>query len=256
MPFDRDLLLLGSKRNQVLSLDEIHQYGIDSYQDPDYVSIYGLRPAQAHAMGIRMLGRTAVECTRDDLAAAIAAEVARVADLGAAPARLVLDPFAGSGNTVYWLLQRLAGARAFACENDPQVYELSSRNLSLLGLPLQLECADFPRGLDKVAAQPGELVVVFVAPPWGRALDANAGLDLSRTEPPVLDIVDCCVRRFEGHPMLFAIQIHEIVEGQSLARLTSRFDAHERKVYALNRPGQNHGVLIGCVGWTPRADHL
>ena len=61
MPFDRDLLLLGSKRNQVLSLDEIHQYGIDSYQDPDYVYIYGLRPAQTHAMGIRMLGRTAVE---------------------------------------------------------------------------------------------------------------------------------------------------------------------------------------------------
>ena len=202
-------------------------------------------------MGIRILGRTAVECTRDDLAAAIATDVARVAGLCAAPSRLVVDPFAGSGNTVYWLLERLPGSRAFACENDLRVYELSSRNLSLLSLPLQLECAEFPRGLDKVAAQPGELVVVFVAPPWGRALDARTGLDLRRTEPPVLEIVDDCARRFEGHPILFVIQIHESVEADSLAALVARFDPHERKVYALNRAGQNHGVLIGCMGWNP-----
>ena len=251
MPFDRDLLLLGRKRNAVLSLDEIHQYGIDSYQDQDYVSIYGLRPAQAYAMGIRMLGRTAVECTRDVLAAAIATDVADAAANCAAPSRLVVDPFAGSGNTVYWLLSRLAGARAFAWDNDPKVHELSARNLSLLNLPRQLECAEFPVGLEKVVAEPGELVIAFVAPPWGRALDAGLGLDLSRTEPPVLEIVDCLAQRFEGHPILFAIQVHEIVEGESLSRLVSRFDTYERKIYALNRPGQNHGLLIGCMGWRP-----
>jgi hypothetical protein len=41
MLYDRDLLLHGEKRNAVLDLPEIHRYGIDSYGDPDYVSIYG-----------------------------------------------------------------------------------------------------------------------------------------------------------------------------------------------------------------------
>ncbi|SEF33489.1 hypothetical protein ABL840_18300 [Variovorax sp. NFACC27] len=251
MPYDRDLLLFGAKRHAVLRLDEIQQYGVDSYQDQDYVSIYGLRPPQAHAMGVRMLGRTAVECTRDDLAEAIASDVAALANRCASTSRLVVDPFAGSGNTIFWLLRKLEGARAVAFENDPLVYNVSSKNLALLNLPLRLECIDFPPGLEHVRAAPGELVVAFIAPPWGRALDVRRGLDLRRTEPPVVSIVKEFVRRFDGNPMLFAIQVHERVEPESLTDLVSHFDAFEHKVYELNSAGQNHGALIGCVGWSP-----
>jgi hypothetical protein len=42
--YDRTLLLHGSKRNQVLSLAEIEQYGLDSFADADYISIYGMPP--------------------------------------------------------------------------------------------------------------------------------------------------------------------------------------------------------------------
>jgi hypothetical protein len=38
------LLLHGSKRNEVLSLAEIEQYGLDSFSNADYVSIYGMAP--------------------------------------------------------------------------------------------------------------------------------------------------------------------------------------------------------------------
>ena len=34
-------------RNAVLELWEVHRYGTDSYGDADYVSIYGMRPADA-----------------------------------------------------------------------------------------------------------------------------------------------------------------------------------------------------------------
>ena len=68
MKYDRALLLLGAKRNAVLELVEVQAYGRDSYRNPDYVCIYGLRPAEWYAKGIRLLGRTAVECTRDELA--------------------------------------------------------------------------------------------------------------------------------------------------------------------------------------------
>ena len=43
---DRQLLLEGAKRNAVLDLTEVQRYGIESWGDPDYVCIYGLRPSQ------------------------------------------------------------------------------------------------------------------------------------------------------------------------------------------------------------------
>jgi hypothetical protein len=66
--YERELLLLGAKRNAVLELWEVERYGSDSYGDGDYVSIYGMRPADWYARGARLLGRTAVECTRDRVA--------------------------------------------------------------------------------------------------------------------------------------------------------------------------------------------
>src|SRR5262245_19696310 len=101
--YDRQLLL-GAKRNTQLKLWEVQKYGIDTSGDPDYVTIYGMRPPVWYARGIRLLGRTAVECTRDRLADSIARDIA--ATVATAPMRtthLVIDPFAGSGNTLYWL---------------------------------------------------------------------------------------------------------------------------------------------------------
>jgi hypothetical protein len=61
VPYDRRLLSSGIKRNAVLELWEMRRHGTDGYGDADYVSVYGLRPADWYAKGIRLLGRTAVE---------------------------------------------------------------------------------------------------------------------------------------------------------------------------------------------------
>jgi hypothetical protein len=74
-PYDRELLLFGAKRYAVLELSEVQRYSHDSYGDIDYVSIYGMRPADWYAKGVRLLGRTAVECTRDVLGDAIGKDV-------------------------------------------------------------------------------------------------------------------------------------------------------------------------------------
>ena len=98
--YDRQLLLEGAKRHAVLDLTEVQRYGIESWGDPDYVCIYGLRPADWYARGIRILGRTPVECTRDELADNIGKDIAAVAK--SAPLTsgiLVLDPFTGSVET-------------------------------------------------------------------------------------------------------------------------------------------------------------
>jgi len=54
--YDRELLLAGAKRNAVLDLTEVQRYGTESWGDPDYVCIYGLRPREWYGRGIRILG--------------------------------------------------------------------------------------------------------------------------------------------------------------------------------------------------------
>jgi hypothetical protein len=102
LSYDRQLLLNGAKRNEMLELWEVERYGTDSYGDADYVSIYGMRPAEWHARGVRLIGRTAVECTRDDLADAIGRDAAAVAATAPDVTEIVtIDPFAGSANTLH-----------------------------------------------------------------------------------------------------------------------------------------------------------
>jgi hypothetical protein len=243
-------LLYGPKRSEVLDLWEVQRYGTDSYADADFVSIYGMRPAEWYAKGIRLLGRTAVECTRDGLAAAIGADIALIAGTLTSTADVfVIDPFAGSGNTLHWILHQLPGARGIGFELDYGVFELTRRNLSILGLPIDVALADYLSGLSGVTVAADQLVIAFLAPPWGDALD-ESGLDLRRTKPPVGDIVDSLVDRFTNR-LLCAIQVYEHVEPTSLSELEARFDWSMLRIYDLNAPGENHGVLLTTKRWMP-----
>src|SRR5882724_3618772 len=145
--YGRQFLLGVPKRNAVLELWEVQRYGADSYGDVDYVSLYGLRPVDWYAKGVRLLGRTAVECTRDGLGDAIARDIAAIAATGPSTAgTLVIDPFAGSGNTLYWILRHLPGARGLGFELDAAVCDLTRRNLSTLDLPIDIQNADYVSG--------------------------------------------------------------------------------------------------------------
>jgi len=160
MPYDRQLLLAGSKRNEILELWEVQRYGSDSYGDADYVSIYGMPPPEWYSRGVRLLGRTAVECTRDDLGSAIGLDTAAVAAQASnVAATLVIDPFVGSGNTLYWLLHHLPRASGLGFELDPTVFQLTRQNLALLSLPIDVRNVDLarqdqspPRSLSRVRA--------------------------------------------------------------------------------------------------------
>ena len=253
--YDRQLLLLGPKRNAILELAEIERYGRESYGDPDYVSIYGMRPAEWYAMGVRLLGRTAVECTRDALGHVIAREVATVAASASERGVLVLDPFAGSGNTLYWLLRHLPGARGEGFEVDGDVFALTQKNLATLGRDIHVQHADYRSGLAGIAA--GErLVVAFIAPPWGHALHPSSGLDLRRTEPPIAEVVDLLGEHWRSNRLLVAVQVFEKVDEDSLAEVRARFAWSALRLSSLNAPGSNHGILMGTMGWRPREEAL
>jgi hypothetical protein len=96
-----------------------------------------------------------------------------------------------------------------------------------------------------------DLVVVFIAPPWGEALSKESGLDLRRTQPPITEIVDILQCTFGGKQLLCAIQVYEVIDPKSLVELKPRFDWSALRVYNLNLAGQNHGVFLGTKGWVP-----
>lgn len=250
--YDRALLLHGAKRNEVLTLHEVRQYGIDSFADPDYLHIYGMSPDAWYARGVRLLGRTAVECTRDALGDLIGKDVAAIAaQLPSAKPFSVIDPFAGSCNTLFWILKHIPGSRGVGFELDQRVFELSKRNVARLDQTIELEHGDYRALLAKHELPPERGIVVFVAPPWGTALDEAVGLDLRRTAPPITDIIDHIGRTYRHHKILFATQVYEKVNPASLVELQKILDWSELRVYDLNDEGRNHGILLGTKGWKP-----
>jgi predicted RNA methylase len=249
--YDRTLLLHGSKLNEVLSLAEIEQYGLDSFGNTDYVSIYGMPPREWYRCGIRLLGRTAVECTRDPLGDRIGRDVASVAACIPSNQFVVIDPFAGSCNTLFWILRHLPHSEGIAFESDPQVFDLTCSNLAALGQRIEVVHGDYERLIERFRFAEDRGIVVFVAPPWGTALDEVQGLDLNRTAPPISEVVEQVVRRFSHHKMLFAIQVYEKVSASSLDGIRTRLDWTELRIYDINERGRNHGVLLGSRGWKP-----
>ena len=250
--YNRELLLFGAKRNVVLELGEVQRYGKDSFGDSDYVSIYGMRPADWYAKGVRLLGRTAVECTRDSLADAIGKDVAAVAGMRVSTTgAFIVDPFAGSANTLYWLLRHLPGARAMGFDSDSGVFQLTRQNIEALRLPIEILNTDYVSGLGEISLAPDELLITFIAPPWGNAFEKTSGLDLRRTTPPVNDIVDVLFQRFSQNPQLCVMQVYEVIVPESISELRARFEWSSLRVYELSVPGENHGVLLGTKGWAP-----
>jgi hypothetical protein len=245
-------LLLGDKRNEVLDLAEVEGYGRDSFGDPDFVSIYGLKPADWYARGVRLLGRTTVECTRDRFADLIGCDVAGVAMTAAdVNGSVVVDPFAGSGNTLYWITRRVGPERSVGFELDDVVCGLTRENLSIMGLRIEVLHEGYEPGLRGLSVSDDALVIVFVSPPWGVALDEETGLDLRRTAPPVADIVALAMDAFAHNKLLFAIQAYELVDADSLTELTRRFDWSAFNVYDINANAKNPGLVLGAVGWSP-----
>ena len=251
--YDRNLLLHGPKRNEVLALSEVQRYGSDSFGDQDYIKLYGLTPAQWYARGVRMLGRTVVECTRDELGDRIGTDIAAVA--AARPSRrqcTVIDPFAGSCNTLFWVLHHLPNSQVVAFELDPQVYQLTAGNIASLQMPIKLHCGDYQSLLPRLDIPPDNDVVAFLAPPWGKALDEAMGLDLSGTIPPIAEIIGFLDRLFSTRRLLIAVQVYEKIDPVSLADVQGILEWSELRVYDLNVPGKNHGLLLGTKRWRPR----
>ena len=96
----------------------------NSYNDADYVSIYGMPPEEWYARGVRLLGRTTVECTRDDLGNAIGLDTSAVVGKASNVAEtLVIDP-------LRWLGQHLVSGYFVTCPGLAALGSNSTRRYS------------------------------------------------------------------------------------------------------------------------------
>ena len=250
--YDRALLLHGSKRNELLTLSEIEQYGLDSFADANYISIYGMPPREWYRHGIRLLGRTVVECTRDALGDRIGLDIASVAERMPSSQLVVIDPFAGSCNTLFWILRHLPNSEGIAFESDPQVFELTHCNLAALDQKIEFFHGHYVKLLEERRVEGDRGIVAFVAPPWGTALDEVEGLDLRHTTPPISEVIEQIARQFPKHKILFATQVYEKVREASLTEIQTQLDWTELRIYNINEKGRNHGVLLGTKRWAPK----
>jgi hypothetical protein len=196
--------LLGPKRNQVLSLEEVLEAGRVLFGDEMGMALYGMTPPVWYRQGVRILGRTCVEATPDVTAGPIAQTVHAL--LGRAD--VVVDPFAGSANL---MLHVARGLGAFACglERDPAVFAATQANLAIVSAEAELRHADWESYFDSQLA--AETCVYVLSPPWGEAFSFADGLDLARTAPPIPRILDTIAAR-DRAPRCYAVIQHTPVE--------------------------------------------
>jgi hypothetical protein len=248
--YDREFLLSPGKRNQLMELWEVEKFGTDSFGDLDYVSIYGMKPAQWYARGVRLLARTTLEAVRDQLGAMIGEDVARrVAGLPVGARFAVIDPFAGSCNGLYWVLRHLPNATALGFELDERVFALTSNNLSLLDLRIELVQGDYRQLLGERRFSSDYFLAVCLGPPWGDALTAVEGLDLGRTYPPIAEIVDDFEQAYPENPVLYVIEAHERLVPGPLATLRRKFADCDLQIYDVAAPHGRRAMLFGTNRW-------
>jgi 16S rRNA G966 N2-methylase RsmD len=250
--YDRTFLLSPEKRNHVMELWEVKRYGLDSYGDADYVHLYDMAPTEWYQRGVRLLARTTVECVRDAMANLMGADVERV--LRYAPVGegvTVIDPFAGSCNSLYWILLHLPGAQGVAVEMDPTIFAMTKANIAVLDQPIALAQGDYRALLPKYPVPADHVLVIFVAPPWGEALHPITGLDLARTQPPIHEVIAEMDAVYQDQPVLYVIQIFERLEPTSLRKVREQFAWSESRIYDINTAGMRHGILLGSRHWRP-----
>ena len=249
--YSRDFLLSPEKRNQLIELWEVEKYGSDCFGDPDHVHLYGMAPREWYERGVRILARTCLEAVKDPLGNKIGKDIAEV--VARAPGEWplgVVDPFAGSCNGLYAILRYLPGSKGIGFEVEPAVFDLTMRNIAHLKAPIELLQGSYKTLVNAKKYPADHRVIVFLAPPWGDALQPAIGLRLDRTKPPILEIVEDFEHVYGSQPVLYVTEVHEMNEPTALKAVEAAFDWTDLRIYDVNVPGLQHGILLGTRRWT------
>jgi hypothetical protein len=210
--------LLGPRRYDVLSLDDIVEAGRVLFGAPDGLAFYGLPPSAWYARGIRLLGRTCVEATPDITARPIARTVQAL--LGGRHRAGVIDLFAGSGNLMLHVAQALS-AHACGLDADEAVWRQTDANLRILAAPASVRLGDWQSYFED--QRNVDTTVYVLSPPWGKAFSFAQGLDITRTDPPIPLIVDTIAARDRARRCYAVVQHTPVEPVLNMSAVTDRY---------------------------------
>ena len=75
------------------------------------------------------------------------------------------------------------------------------------------------------------------------------GLHLDRTKPPILEIVRDFEQVYGSQPVLYVTEVPEVNEPTALKAVEAAFDWTDLRIYDVNVPGLQHGILLGTRRW-------
>jgi len=209
-----------------------------------------MAPKAWYRRGVRILARTCLEAVKDPLGNKIGSDIAEVVTPAAGSRHIgVVDPFAGSCNGLYAIVRHLPGAKGIGFEVEPTVFDLTTRNIGYLDAPIELVRGSYKDLVVSHRHPADHLIVVFLGPPWGDALLPDTGLHLDRTKPPILEIVRDFEQVYGGQPVLYVTEVHEVNEPKALKAVEDVFDWSDLRIYDVNVPGLQHGILLGTHRW-------
>lgn len=224
-------------RRQMLTADQsipaaeeqLRMAGRLLYGQESLFQLYGLSIEELVARNLIISPRTTTECMIDAHVECLLRGVTDIVGPGdeslgfdvARPA--VFDLFCGSGNISYHIGRQL-NRPVFASDLDPGVYKSTKHNLALLGTSSQSTNAGFSFTLsltdyrNLVASQsrtnhPNDLYII--EPPWGSAASPE-GLDLTKTSPPVQEIMAEIEHQRAGVPCYVALKALRNITNNSL----------------------------------------
>ncbi|MEM7802782.1 MAG: hypothetical protein AAF633_26565 [Chloroflexota bacterium] len=229
IPELRDALrdrLLGPDRHRRLELDDLLSTGDLILGDAYEMSLYGLKPEAFVDQNLALVGRTAIECKVDAHCEPVADQLAAICrDRHFANRKItVLDPFLGSGNLLYHTACRLNAEEAIGAEKDLAVSIATAHNFTALNFDASV--INGPMAETDVMDIPEEhLVVLLIDPPWGTGHSLfTEGLDLSRTEPPVKEVMASFKRWLSAeNKLIFVAAAYERTKESSIDELTSTY---------------------------------
>jgi hypothetical protein len=190
--------LLSRDATVSLAAAQLRDAAVDLYGRADAFRLYGLDIDELDRRGMCVLGRTAVECCLDVGARPLGAVVRREWRAVAGPADgTIVDAFAGSGNLLFWVMAH-TGMPGVGFELDAAVHGATRTNLMRLGSSARLIHDSFANARRHLASEPHRGRIYLLDPPWGPAFDPATGLDITRTTPPIDELVESLRSGCEG----------------------------------------------------------
>jgi hypothetical protein len=233
--------LLGLKSHEPLIPEDWRKAARALYGDPERYRLYDLDISQMVEKGIFVLGRTCVEACIDEHARAMSLCVSRLTRrFDAKP--LVVDLFAGSANLLYHLTRQL-DTGGFGLENDPQVHQVSQRNLARLGYAGKVRNLSWERWRDVCADMRPTSLLAIIDPPWGVAYDYVEGLDLGQTNPPILRVLSD-LHDHAGVPTLALIKTTDRLVESSVEAIREHYRVLAEDMSRGMDPGFNISYMI------------